>query len=425
VPLEGVEPEVARAIDRARERVRHEGRSAEAWGKLGEVLLAHNFASQADACFARAERLDPNNPRWPYFQALYRLTRDTDSPLPYLRRSAELCGPRGEESSAVRLLLAEALLADARPDEADEQLRRVAADDPDSPRLHFDQGVLAAARQDFEGAVHHLSLAAGSPFARQKACAQLAAVSLRRGEREAADEYSRRAARGPADRPWQDPFVREYERLEVGQQSGYLKGEDMEAEGRMPEAVRAFEQMARDYPGERSFTALGISLAKMGDLDAAEPVLRRALALAPQKVQAHYFLGVILYYQGERFLKASSAEAARDKFREAAESERQALAIKPDHGFALVYRGLALKQLGQAREALDLLREAVRCRPEMVEPHLYLGEALAEEGQLDEALTHLRHASEVAAPEDPRPAEAIAKVTRRRGEAGRKSPSPR
>lgn len=410
VALEGVEPEVASAIEQARQRVRREGRSAEAWGRLGEVLRAHNYDTEADVCFAHAERLDPNDPRWPYFEGLYRLTRDTDSSLPYLQRGAALCRPGGEEGTAVRLRLAEALLERGRLDEAEQQLRPLAADDPDNPRLHYDLGVLAVARQNFDAAVDHLSLAAGSPFARQKACAHLAAVSLRRGDREAADEFSRRAAQGPADRPWHDPFVEAYQRLEVGQQARYLKGEDMEAAGRMAEAVHAFQQIAVDYPGERSYTAFGISLAKMGDLDAAEPVLREALKLAPHKVQLHYFLGVILYFQGEKLRKASDDEAARMKFVEAADHQRQALETKPDHGFALLYRGLALRRLGQSREGLSCLRAAVRCRPEMVDPHLHLGEELADDGQLDEALEHLRHAAEVAPTGDRRPAEAIERV---------------
>src|SRR5207302_11227917 len=69
VDLQGVEPRVAAAIEEARASVNHSPASAESWGRLGMVLLAHQFWEEARRCFVEAERLNRAEPRWPYFQA--------------------------------------------------------------------------------------------------------------------------------------------------------------------------------------------------------------------------------------------------------------------------------------------------------------------------------------------------------------------
>src|SRR5262249_38708898 len=80
---------------------------------------------------------------------------------------------------------------------------------------------------------------------------------------------------------------------------------------------------------------------------------------------------------------------------------RQALALKPDYGFAHMTLGLSLKRLGQRAEAVDALRQAVRCTPEYAELHFYLGEALAEDGQTSEARRRLEQALRLAEPDAP------------------------
>src|SRR5579875_1022768 len=58
--------EVRQALERARQHVLDQPHSAEAWGLLGMILLAHRFDPEADRCFTQACRLDPRRARWPY-----------------------------------------------------------------------------------------------------------------------------------------------------------------------------------------------------------------------------------------------------------------------------------------------------------------------------------------------------------------------
>src|SRR5438128_5493330 len=71
VKAEGIDPSVAAAISAARQKVLDDPRSAAAWGELGKLLLAHTFEAEAEVCFEQAERLDPDDGRWPYYRGLF------------------------------------------------------------------------------------------------------------------------------------------------------------------------------------------------------------------------------------------------------------------------------------------------------------------------------------------------------------------
>src|SRR4051812_22603606 len=76
VDLGAAPPAVADAVEAARQAVRRSPRSGAAWGELGMVLQANGYAAEAYACFVEAERRDPRDPAWPYFQALRLLVHD-------------------------------------------------------------------------------------------------------------------------------------------------------------------------------------------------------------------------------------------------------------------------------------------------------------------------------------------------------------
>src|SRR5207245_1393041 len=62
--LTGVDPAVVKVLEDSRAAVLQAPRSAAAWGRLGMVLVVHDFHAEANRCFAQAERLDGRDPRW-------------------------------------------------------------------------------------------------------------------------------------------------------------------------------------------------------------------------------------------------------------------------------------------------------------------------------------------------------------------------
>src|SRR5438132_135559 len=64
----GIDPAVLRLVTTARSGVAESPHSAEAWGRLGKILLAHGLSDEALVCFTQAEQLNPPEPRWPFYQ---------------------------------------------------------------------------------------------------------------------------------------------------------------------------------------------------------------------------------------------------------------------------------------------------------------------------------------------------------------------
>jgi tetratricopeptide (TPR) repeat protein len=397
-----LEPAVVAAVRDARTRVMQEPTSGERWGRLGQVFLANELEEEGRRCLAEAERLAAANPRWPYLQGGIFLNRgERETAVLCLQRAVERAEVRDESNTAPRLLLAETLMTLGRTEEADSHIRRALDLHPEDPRAHFDQGLLAIARQDWPAARDHLSVCLGSPFARRKARVQLAVICQRLGDAAGAETFRAEAQRLPADTEWVDPYLNDYLVFAVKERDRYRLAENLEAAGHFAEAASVLAPLAAARSDDDlAHMTLGKVLAQMGRLGEAEQALRRAVQLAPHKVQTHYYLGLVLLQEGERLRREEGGKTRGDELlQEAVSSERRALAIKPDYGFAHMALGLALKQLGQRAEAVDALRQAVRCNPEFGEMHFYLGEALVEDGRTEEARPRLERALRLAPPE--------------------------
>ncbi len=411
VRLEGAEPAVVRLIEEARQKVTENPTSADSWGELGKILYAHGYAPEAMRCFAEAEKLDPNESRWPYLRGAEYLLRDPNHALPLLRRAVELGHPTLSYSVAARLRLAEALMEREQTEEAETLLRGVLADDPNNARGCYDFGVLCATREDAKTAVDYLQRATRGSFARKRALVKLASVYTRLGNRSEAERAQQEAARLPDEGPWPDPYLSEVIQLEQGRLSRFQKVVDLQSAGRWEAAADILRDMARTFPDERTYVALGINLATQGKYPQAEEVLRTALKLAPEHVQVHYFLCVAIFLQSEKeWPDVSKREHARTRFAEAAEHAQLALKGKPDHGMARMFLGRAQRFLGDRPSGIANLREAVACRPDSSETILALGEALAEDGQVAEARRVLEAGLRVAGEKDPRLRKALERL---------------
>src|SRR5205085_2597446 len=141
---------------------------------------------------ARAAKLDPAEPRWPYLQARRLLLTDRQAGLEVLETAVRLAARADPNNVACQLLLAEAVSERGDHERAMSLADEVIAKEPDNPRAHFYLGVSRLQRDELPESLAHLLRASESPHCRKRACAQLAAVSLRLGDRPAAEQFSRR-----------------------------------------------------------------------------------------------------------------------------------------------------------------------------------------------------------------------------------------
>lgn len=399
-----LDPELTAAIENARQRIRQDPYSASRWGDLGKLLRAAQLLTDAAACYAYAERLDPHNPRWPYLQGEALRLSDSRAALPPLERAA---GLTGDKEVAPHLRLAEVLLALGRGDEAEQQLRRAQQIDHDDPTVQYNLGVLALARDDTDGALTHLKRSEHSLFTQRKTCIQLAAAYRRLGRDQEAAKYSRKADQLEPDRNWLDPFVSEGEA--IGRPARLRQVQHLEMQGDFRAAAEQLTQLIQERPDYSAYVALGNDLAKMGDFARAEQALRSAIALAPDGFKAHYELSRLFWVRADRD-RGKDSQRARQEYEESIASARRALASRPDYGMAHVVVGMSLRGLGKRDEARQAFRTAITCSPDLPDAHLYLGEILAEEGRTAEARASLERAVQLARPEDSRPREALAKL---------------
>jgi tetratricopeptide (TPR) repeat protein len=395
------DPALAVAVRLAREKVLKEPRSGAAWGELGEVFLANELQAEANTCFAQAERFDPKNPHWPYFLGGPFLSRgDRAGAVPYYQRAAALTDIAGDGNNAPRLILAESLLELGRLDESEAEYGRALTRSPDDPRAHYGLGLLAVTRDRWEAAREQFRKCLGNPESQRKACAQLAAVSQRLGDAEEADRFREQADRLPRDFDWTDNYAIEYLKYGVKKGARLKLAESQENAGLYADAVATLRPLSEDYPDDYLVQlALAKNLGQMGDYARAERAMRRAVKLAPDKLQVQSSLSLFLMKKGQQLQRQGARDQAEASFNEAIGAAQRALAIKADHGHALMALGLSYKSLGRRDEAVTTLRQAVRWNPELPELHFYLGEMLAENGEGAEARRHLERALEFGPPQ--------------------------
>jgi tetratricopeptide (TPR) repeat protein len=125
---------------------------------------------------------------------------------------------------------------------------------------------------------------------------------------------------------------------------------------------------------------LGRMFLRLRRFEEAEPLIRRAIELAPKMSEAHHSLGDVL-----------SASARPD---EAEACYRKAILLDPDS--AAIYVNLGGLLVGQQRlaDAESCFRSALKIQPDLSQAHLGLGNVLFFRGLHDEAIECLQTAVE-------------------------------
>jgi len=359
VDLAQVDPEVAEAVIAARAAVIKSPRSASAWGKLGMTLRAHDYGDAANLCFVEAERLNSDEPRWPYLHGLTLLLTDPHAGIAKLRQTVEICQ---DSPPSPRLRLAEALASVGEYADADEQFQLALRVDRASPRANLGLAQLAFQRGDTKRCLDYLRRVESVHPGRKDVRQLQVQVRTRLGEN-ISEREQRALVEMPDDPPWPDAFVVEVQQLQVGLNMRLGEAFALLEQNRVTEALEALEKTVKIHPrSDRAWLAMGQAHGRLKQYTAAETAFRKVLELQPNSVEAWFQLGLAAYFQ--------------KKYGEAIECFQKIIAVKPDHALAHYNIGYCLKETNKPQEAIEAFRAALRCAPDYAPAQKALDELL-------------------------------------------------
>ncbi len=393
VAYDDMETEVAEAIRKARQTLLQQLSSATAWGEYGHVLGVHGFTAEALTCYVQAERLNPTDPRWPYWQGVLKQRTDPEAAIRHLERACQLGHPDPTTAGAMWLRLIDSRLHLGQLEAAEQAAQEALRLDPNHVKAQLQLGILRLQQNRPKEALTYLESIVQSPYCRKQAALQLANAYLQLGEEALALHYQTLSREAPEDADWPDPFMRAALRFQVGTQARLAEAEKLLAAGRASAAIELLRQNVQVNPTADTWLVLGRVLSQTGQHDEADAALREALRLDPTSVQGHYFAGINGFFQAEKLGSArGQAEKRRLLLEQARLSLQRTVERKPDHGIAWMYLGLCQRALGQPQETWASLRRAVQCRPDVAETHRHWGEQCLALGHRDLARQALEEA---------------------------------
>lgn len=242
-------------------RAEDRSRRAGAWGDLGRFFDVYDYADSAGRSYRNAHRLDPEEPRWPYYLGVLATSSgDLEAAVRHLEIAASLAP--GETAPRVRL--GDVALARADLDRAEALYASVLAEQPDEPGALLGSGRLALLRDEPESAIESLERLVRDQPEAARAHYSLSLAWRRLGDEERAAEH---LAAVPADNLDQISLELEFA------WDRELQSFDRGARTLTRRGVRAFRR------GENARAAALLGAAVEADPDGAEKRINYALAL--------------------------------------------------------------------------------------------------------------------------------------------------
>jgi tetratricopeptide (TPR) repeat protein len=395
--LEGIDPRVVEALKKAQAAVEARPRSAQAWGDLGELLVASDLYAEGLVCLRQAERLEPTEVRWPYLQGFALLLYDPDAAVAPLTRATQV-DPR---AITPRLRLAETLLDRDDLDGAEKLFRAILDRSPDNARARLGLGLILQRRDNWADSVPQLEKAAGSPFARKTANAALAVSHLRLGDTVTAERHRREADDAPRDPGWPDTYRDSIQALRVSLPARIDHADGLLAQEQFEPAIQLLQEVLAEQPtSDEARLKLAQAYIRAGDPGAAKKELHKLVTDYPDLPDGHFLLGMVLL----QWTKGSEADAEGEF--------RKAIELRPGFAMAHYNLGRCLQQQGKLGPARQAYEDALRHRPQLIIGHLSLARLLRDQGDRPAAREHLQQVLRLQ-PDEPEAKKLLAEEDRR------------
>ena len=324
---------------------------ATAFGQYGMVLQASEYYDIAEPSYLNAQKLAPDEIRWPYYLAgLYKSRGETDKAEAAYKRALEL----KPDDLATLIWLGRLHLDQGRPEAAEPLFTRASGLAPRTVAVLAGLGRVAVARRDYPHAVKYLEEALVIDPEAESLHAPLAAAYRGLGQLDKAQPHLRQWRNRDIYVP--DPLQQDLDMLLDSALSYELRG------------VRSFE--VRDWPAAVAYFRKGITLAPDSS------AISRSL---------HHKLGTALYLTGD-------LPGAQTQFEDVIRQAPPVGTVDEASAKAHYSLGVLMASKGQIQPAVQHLLASVQYQPNYVEAHMAVADVLRRSGRGDASLTHYRDA---------------------------------
>jgi tetratricopeptide (TPR) repeat protein len=368
------QPAIRKQVQQADTIARAHPRSAEASGKLGMVLDAYQQYESAALCYERARRIDARSFAWAYYLGSVKLHQGKYDQAAATLREALRMRP---DYLPAQFKLAESQLAAGDLDGSGKVYEAILKSDPDSAEALYGMGRIQAARGDSASAAEFLRRACEQFPAYGAAQYALAMAYQRLGKPDEAEPHFRAyKANVTGTPPLRDELMGAVQELDLGAQTHLRRSLELEQQGRLAEAIDEQELALQADPKNVQANINLISLyARVGQPEKAEQCFQTAVRLNPDRADAYYDHGVLLYTQG--------------KYQEAEQAYRQALKINPYYAESHNNLGVLLEKQGQTEAAMEEYRAAIKNQPGYRLAHYHIATIFVRQGKYSEAIASL------------------------------------
>jgi tetratricopeptide (TPR) repeat protein len=391
----------------ARDAVREEMRSPEAWATYAHTLFANGLNRYAEYAYKRAARLDAGEYKWTYLAGLTLKDRDPIGALVLLDEVAAF-HPAGP---AFYVHYADALAHAGRTDEASAQYRKALEIDPKCARAFMRLAEFAGQQSNIQQQLTLLRQAVDAAPDNGDAHSQLAKLYHQLGDAQQAELCELRARRFSTPPPMVDEAMSEVLFFDVRINAAARQVNGLIASRQYDLAESKCRDLIRRAPENPEYLALLGSVLTLDERsEEAASDLRQALASFPNDQFLHHQLGKTLFVLGQEeeglsHLRQSVALSGdhvamqvglgealmgMDRLDDAAEVFERALEIEPSSVRALYDYGLVLQKLDRGAEALAVWEKSISIDPLQGDCYFQIGSLLAEMGDYRKSMQSLR-----------------------------------
>jgi len=369
-------PNVAIATSQLQKKVYENAKSDVAWGQYGEILMAHEWNSEALICFREAAKLNSREMRWPYFAAILLDRRSPNEAVEMYDVAAKL----SPTYAPLYMRRANTLSRLNRSQEAEASLTLASEIEKNQPQPLVGLARIATVRGDWETANRFLEQAFQIAPKNREVLVELTRSRLILGNSPALSREEQAAILSDTKyETMDDPIYQSINQREVAIRFAAMQADSMAAQGDLQKAAEGYAALIKQRPDlARPRLNLASTFMAAGQIPLATFTLQEAVRLFPDDPIVHYSLSYAL--------EASQQFAA-------ARSEREiAVRLKPDYAQAHFALGLSAERDGDIEQSIQSYKRAIQSDTRLAQAHLALGLVYQKIGQLDDAIAEMNAA---------------------------------